>query len=328
VYVFRGRLTEAAELLDGAVEATRLSGNVQGLAWNLLNRSFAALAAGDLETALGTAHESVELARKLDQSLVSAWAGTVLAGALLEAGEPRRAVETLVGAAGGEELPLIPGFWKVNCLELLTRCRLALDEPQGAARAAASAERYAAVFGLPLAAAMAHRAEAAVSLASHDAADAVERALASTAAAEEVGAPVEAAVSRVLAGRALAEDRQTDRAVAELERAAVELDAHGALRHRAAAERELRRLGHRIHRRSRPGDADGVGVETLTERERQVARLVVDRKTNPQIAEELFLSPKTIETHMRNIFRKLGVSSRVEVARHVERADGPEAPSR
>jgi DNA-binding CsgD family transcriptional regulator len=52
-----------------------------------------------------------------------------------------------------------------------------------------------------------------------------------------------------------------------------------------------------------------------------VARLVVDRRTNPRIAAEQFLSQKTVETHMRNLFHKLGVSSRVEVARAIERAD-------
>ena len=108
--------------------------------------------------------------------------------------------------------------------------------------------------------------------------------------------------------------------MAELKHAASELQACGALRYRAAAERELRRLGHRIHRRTRPGKLDRTGVEALTERELQVARLVVDRRTNPEIAEALFLSPKTVETHMRNIFHKLDVSSRVEVARTVERA--------
>ena len=51
-------------------------------------------------------------------------------------------------------------------------------------------------------------------------------------------------------------------------------------------------------------------MESLTERELQVARLVVDRRTNPEIADALFLSPKTVETHMRNIFRKLDLLSR------------------
>jgi DNA-binding NarL/FixJ family response regulator len=60
-------------------------------------------------------------------------------------------------------------------------------------------------------------------------------------------------------------------------------------------------------------------VESLTERELQVARLIVDRKTNAEIAGALFLSQKTVESHVRNLFHKLGVSSRVEVARVVER---------
>jgi DNA-binding CsgD family transcriptional regulator len=109
--------------------------------------------------------------------------------------------------------------------------------------------------------------------------------------------------------------------VAELERAAADLGPCGALRHRDAAERELRRLGRHVHRRTRPGAPGGSGVASLTGRELEVARLVVDRRTNAEIAGELFLSLKTVETHMRNLFRKLDVSSRVDVARAVERAD-------
>jgi DNA-binding NarL/FixJ family response regulator len=112
-------------------------------------------------------------------------------------------------------------------------------------------------------------------------------------------------------------------AIAELQRAASDLHACGALRHRDEAERELGKLGHRIHRRTRPGKTNGNGLASLTERELQVARLVVDRKTNPEIAAELYLSKKTVETHLRHIFGKMDVASRVALARAVERADRP-----
>jgi DNA-binding NarL/FixJ family response regulator len=155
-----------------------------------------------------------------------------------------------------------------------------------------------------------------------DPAHAAERGLASAAAADQVGAPIEAALSRIAAGRALARAGQAERAVTELQRAAAQLDACGARHYRDEAERELGKLGHRIHRRTRPGTPGAAGIESLTERELQVARLVVDRKTNSQIAAELFLSQKTVETHLRNIFRKVDVSSRVGLARVIEHADG------
>ncbi len=320
VTLLRGRLAEAGELLDNAVEGARLSGNVQALAGNLVNRSFTALAAGELDLALATAEENVELTESLDQSLVCA-AGVAFAAALLEDGEPERAGDLLIRSSGGDDLRLIPGVWRPKFLELLTRCWLELGRPREAERSAERAQAAASSLQLCMADSMAKRAAAAVTLYAGEPDSAAETALASAAAAEEVGAPVEAALSRTLAGRALAQAGRPDRAVVELRRAATELHDCGATRYRAAAERELRGLGHRVHRRTRPGRGDGVA--SLTGRELEVAQLVVDRRTNAEIAAALFLSPKTVETHLRNIFRKLDVSSRVEVARAVERQLAP-----
>jgi ATP/maltotriose-dependent transcriptional regulator MalT len=320
VKLLRGHLEEASDMLDNAVEGARLSGNVQALAGNLVQRSLTALAAGDLELALSTAKENVELTRGLDQSLVCA-AGVAFASTLLETGDPGGAADALVESSGGEELSLIPGVWRARALELLTRCWLALGRRDDAERTAARAEAAAAALKLRVARSLANRAVAAVALETGNPDLAAARARDSADLADGVGMPVEAAVSRTLAGRAHAQAGRCRRAIAELQHAAAELHACGALRYRAAAERELRRLGEHIHRRTRPGKPDGSGVESLTARELQIARLVVDRKTNPQIAEALFLSPKTVETHLRNIFRKLDVSSRVEVARAVEQSD-------
>jgi DNA-binding NarL/FixJ family response regulator len=329
IWYVRAKLAETAELLDGAIEAGRLLGSPPALAGNLFNRSVVAVAVGDLDLALATAEEGVELTRHLDDGFVTAWAAVRLAGVLLETGQPDRAVELLLGRTGGEQVELIPGGWRAYCLELLTRCWLALDRRGEAQRAAALTEGAAAAVRLPLATAWADRAAAAVALAFGDTARATERALASADAADEVGAPIESALSRMLAGRALAQAGQRDRAVSELQRAAAAFDACGALRYRERAERELGKLGRRPHRRTRAGKTDGTGIDSLTERELQVTRLVVDRRTNPEIAAELFLSQKTVETHLRNIFRKIDVSTRVELARAVERADnGARAASR
>ena len=317
----RGRMAEAGEVLDGAIAAARLVDNPQGLAWNLFNRSYAAFAAGDIDLALATAIEAFDLAQQLDPGPVPAHAAVALAYARLETGHAERSAELLVEFAGGNELRLIGGGWRARYLELLTRSLLAAGQREEAEHAAAAARTCAEAVGLPMAGGMAALAAATLDLHDGHPAAAAERALGAATALEEVGDVFDAATARLFAGRALAEAAEHDRAAAELELAAAAFDSFGSHRYRQQAERELRKLGRSVHRRTRPGKAAGAGVDSLTERELQIARLVVDRKTNPQIAAELFLSSKTVETHLRNTFRKLGVASRVEVARAVERAE-------
>jgi ATP/maltotriose-dependent transcriptional regulator MalT len=317
----QGKPLEAEELFDGAVEAARLTNNAQNLAWNLFNRSLAALATGDLDVALATAEESVELEADMQPGPIRTATAAVLASALLEAGQADRSLDLLLTRVGGEEgLRVIGGGWRARFLEVLTRTLIATGRRADAARAATATQACADAVSLPTATGMAGLAAAAIALDSGEPTIAVERALGAAAAFEEAEALWDAARARELAGRAFARAGDGDRAAQELELAATAFDAFGSLRYRDQAERELGKLGRRIHRRTPPGKADGTAIETLTARELQVARLVVDRRTNPEIAAELYLSNKTVESHLRNIFRKMNVASRVELARAVERA--------
>jgi DNA-binding CsgD family transcriptional regulator len=279
------------------------------------------IAAGDIERGMSAAQEAVDISDDGKPSHHVAYAALALAEAHLLTGKPDRGLPILERASGGADLPLVADSWRAYFLELVTRCRLAHGQSDAAQRAAALADQSANEVGLALARASADRAAAAVAFDAGDATAAADLAIRSAGAFDGVGTPIEAALSRTLAGRALARAGERERARHELEQAAAALDAVGAVRFRDAAERELRQLGHHIHRRSQPAAANGTGVQALTQRELEIARRIVDRQTNRQIAEELFLSPKTVETHIRNIFAKLGADSRVEVARMVERAD-------
>ena len=86
----RGKLAEAGELLDGGIESARLLGNTHALVWSLSGRSSTALRQGDMELALATAQESVDLGRDGGATFHFAEAAADLAAALLERGSRSR----------------------------------------------------------------------------------------------------------------------------------------------------------------------------------------------------------------------------------------------
>jgi DNA-binding CsgD family transcriptional regulator len=95
----------------------------------------------------------------------------------------------------------------------------------------------------------------------------------------------------------------------QLRAALEELESIGALPWAERARAELQATGERVSRQR------AAGVGQLTPQERQIADLVGEGKTNKEIATQLFLSPKTIEYHLGNAYRKLGVHSRAELTR-------------
>jgi DNA-binding CsgD family transcriptional regulator len=127
--------------------------------------------------------------------------------------------------------------------------------------------------------------------------------------AEELNFILDALWTRIDLGAVLAD---TDRARAKdvLTVAAETASEIGALTEQQVAEKRLRALGVRTWRR-------GPGSELLTERERAVARLIAAGASNPEIAQELFLSRKTVERHVSNLLKKVGVRNRAELAARV-----------
>ncbi|MGX1760289.1 response regulator transcription factor [Streptomyces lydicus] len=126
--------------------------------------------------------------------------------------------------------------------------------------------------------------------------------------------PWAAASAREDLGVLLAAQGASKQAITVLERAAT-----GYLT--AQSPRDVARLKHRLHRLGRSCDhADrpeesGSGILGLTKTETAVAELVALGLSNAQAAQKLFISRHTVAHHLRSIFKKLRISSRVELAR-------------
>ena len=67
---------------------------------------------------------------------------------------------------------------------------------------------------------------------------------------------------------------------------------------------------------TRPGDSP---TSLLTARELQIAVLLTEGRTTREAASALFLSPKTVEYHLRNVYTKLDIASRAELAERLRR---------
>jgi DNA-binding NarL/FixJ family response regulator len=75
------------------------------------------------------------------------------------------------------------------------------------------------------------------------------------------------------------------------------------------ARTELRASGETARKR------DPSTLSQLTPQELQIARLVAEGMTNKEVAAQVFLSPRTVDAHLRNVFSKLGLTSRTQLAR-------------
>lgn len=191
---------------------------------------------------------------------------------------------------------------RTRFLPAYVQIMLAASELTEARRAADELGAHAQSFGMELLGAVAQHAHGAVTLAEGDARVAIDSLREAQEAWQRARAPYVSARIRLLLAKAF-------RALGDQEGAALELEGAkkvflelGAVPDVAEVEAMLRP--------SAAGTSSRPGAHGLSARELEVLLLVASGKTNKLIARELFVSEKTIDRHVSNIFAKLGVSSR------------------
>ena len=151
-----------------------------------------------------------------------------------------------------------------------------------------------------------------------DAGEAIPHLEAALASFGRLEMPLEAGRARLLLARALA-GGEREAAIAEARGALTGFEELGADAEADAAAGFLRSLGARAARRP------VLGLEVLTKRERDVLALLGEGLSNPEIAERLFITRKTVEHHVAKVLSKLDLRNRGEAAAYAVRNPGPES---
>ncbi|MEU9451896.1 LuxR C-terminal-related transcriptional regulator [Streptomyces sp. NPDC048277] len=310
-----GRRAEEAELLarmSGVDEAAGIAMTLRatGLLWTRPRR--------DTDRLLELAGEGLSLALRK-----RGWRAAVAVGLRAQAqflgGDPAGCLRTLV-EEGGPQLQRLLRAWQPSLLALASVAALRCGDIDAAREWAATGETVAEQLGLPLqqqhvrrARAELHAAEGEHRLAVglfHEAAESFRRA----------GLPVEHAWTLVTGAPSVHAAHGTGQALEWLDRAGKTARACGAQRIREEAARVRTLLpascapNGAVVATAQEANARAT-LALLTEREREIAELAAGGKRTKEIAEQLFVSTRTVEAHLGRIYRKLGIPSRAALPR-------------
>ena len=300
--LWRGRFDEAAIVADEAVRLAREIG-----AANLVPHPLAVLAAvaavrGREEEARDLAEEAIRLAGAHGIGLAAASAAWTLGLLDLAHGRPeaRERLSRLRDPRPGTGHPLFTILSTPDRIEAAVRA----GRPDEASAELPAYEAWATSSGAAWA--RARLACCRALLATGGEATAHFR--------EAVGVgddsrPLEAARIRLLYGEQLRRERRRAEAREQLRAALASFEQLGATVWADRARAELRATGETARKR------DPSTLGELTPQELQIARLVAEGGSNKEIGAQLFLSPRTVEYHLRKVFAKLGIASRADLIR-------------
>jgi DNA-binding CsgD family transcriptional regulator len=316
LYEHHLQLDESLHDAESATESARLLGHEGLLQQALITQANIHWLRGERAEAARFRAECVDVVSRLEPSTLTI---TALANAAAQFAEedPERCIRDMT-AAGGPLLERVDLSWGTWLLGVLVRAAITLGRIEDAERWAERIGERAALTLSPGTIARAASAQAELLLARRDGAGAAGIATAAADDADAAGMRLDAIAARLCAGRALGAAGERDAAIALLQRVAADAGRGSAGLFVEEASRELRRLGSRLSATTRRATAPA-GADALSERERQIAELVAEGRSNKQVAAALFLSEKTIEHNLSRIYAKLGVRSRVELAGRVGR---------
>ena len=295
---WEGRWSSASAGAEECVELARGIGQDDVVAHALALRALLAALQGEEERCRFLAAEATEISSARRLAHVNDVAQWALAALALGLGRPddalvraRRIDHTLIRLWAAEDR-----------IDAAARA----GHPDAARGWLDELERFAAGSRAPWAVAAAHHCRG---LLAEDA-DEAERAFAAAVEAHrDAGRPFERARTGLALGELLRRARRRVEARVHLRDALEGFEALGAEPWAERARLELRASGQTAMR----GDPRARGQ--LTAQELQVAQFVARGLTNRDVAAQLYLSPRTIDFHLRNVFRKLGIASRAQLAR-------------
>jgi DNA-binding NarL/FixJ family response regulator len=301
--IVAGRYTVAAEATEGLALAQE-AGLRNVVSLHLAVLSWLAAVQGRAEECLATADEAVAQARRTELALANSLAEWALALLDLSAGRPEEAaarLETLSGAPPGVAQPYVVLLASPDLVEACVRS----GRSEGARRALAAVERFNRPGAPPWSLALVARCRAQL-LEGDDADEAFAEAL--DLHARNVR-PFDLARTELVLGEHLRRRRRRVESRERLRSALQRFEALGAEPWAERARTELRASGETARKR------DPSTVSNLTPQELQIVRFVSEGLSNKEVAAQLFLSPRTIDSHLRNVFAKLGITSRTQLAR-------------
>lgn len=319
VHLRQRQLESARSHAEQAIQLARSPGCEDLLAMALTLRAQTALAEGAVLSSLADSRAACEAVTP--DSPTWRHARLAQAAALLAHGDPAGCLTAVLDAGGGPALPELPMWCHSRAYDLLGRSELALGHRERARSYVARLQAAAEAVDLPGSAAVVATARARVA---DDPAEALAHALEAINAGTAGEQVLEAGTGHLLASRALLALGVPAGAEKHLD-AAEAVIAGSGMRDLAVWVRELRA-------ELEAATAAGAGAPEeqfmLSQREFEIARLVSQGRTNRQIARQLDVSHKTVETHLGRIFTKLNVSSRAEIASMVGRSSVIARPRR